>query len=79
MSVRSRGRRKLREVAEYARREGWEVVMVTELRAQEDGVVWLGQDEEAVVLVHSARAGLLLRGELMKAWSDEGMRRGRFL
>ena len=62
-------------MVEYARREGWEVVLVNELRAQVEGVVWLGQGEEAVVLVHSARAGVLLRGEVLKAWSDEGMKK----
>ena len=63
----------MREVAEYARRKCWDVVLLSEVRSEEKGVVWLGQDEETVAVVHSERAAVLLRGEALKAWSDGGM------
>ena len=49
MSVRVSGRRKLREVAEFMRKEKWDVVLLSEVRAPESGVVWLGQGEEGGV------------------------------
>ena len=56
----------MREVAEFMRKQGWDVVLLSEVRASEEGIVWLGRDEEAVVVVHSERAGVMMRGEVMK-------------
>ena len=39
MSLVARGRRKCREVAEYARWCGWDVVLLSEVRAEGNGVV----------------------------------------
>ena len=75
MAMRSGNRVKLREVAAFMRRQRWDVVLLTELRAVEEGVVWLGQDEEQVVVVHSERAGVMMTGEVMKGWSEGGMMR----
>ena len=66
MSLSSRRRWKLREVAEYAKRSGWDVVLLNEVWAEEPGVMWLGQGEEAVVVVHSEKVAVLMRGEVMK-------------
>ena len=46
-----------------------------EVRAEGEGIVWLGQGEEAVAVVHSEKAGVLLRGEMLKAWGDGGMQK----
>ena len=46
-------------MAERDRQERWEMVMLTELRADEEGVVWLGEAEERVVLIHGKKAGYL--------------------
>ena len=46
LSVRETNRRRMKSVAERVRQEGWEMVLLTELRADEEGVVWLGEDEE---------------------------------
>ena len=63
MSVENLRRRKLRLVAGYAEKSGWDVVLLSEVKARGKGVVWLGQDEKlVVVVVHSDRAGVLLRG-----------------
>ena len=66
MSMVSGRRRKARAVAEVARQSGWDVVLLSELRAEGDGVVWMGDDDHRVVIVHSRRAGVLLRGEMLK-------------
>ena len=46
LSVRETNRRRLRSVVERVRRERWEMVLLTELTADKEGVVWLGEDEE---------------------------------
>ena len=43
------------------------------MRADDEGVVWLGEEEQRVVIVHSKRAGVLLRGEALRWWCAEGM------
>ena len=62
-------------MAEVARKSEWDVVLLSEVKAEEEGVVWLGQDEERVGVVHSRRAGVLLRGEALRWWCAEGMRK----
>ena len=54
-------------MAERVRREGWEMVLLTELRADEEGVVWLG-----VVLIQGKKAGLMLRGEALENVGGRG-------
>ena len=48
------------------------MVLLTELRADEEGVVWLGEDEERVVLIHGKKAGVMLRGEALEKWVEGG-------
>ena len=72
LSVRETNRRRLRSVAERVRQERWERVLLTELRADEEGVVWLGEDEERVVLIHGKKAGVMLRGEALEKWVEGG-------
>ena len=72
LSVRETNRRRLRSVAERVRQERWEMVLLTELRADEEGVVWLGEDEERVVLIHGKKAGVMLRGEALEKWVEGG-------
>ena len=52
MSLGRRKKRKARAVAEYARRNGWEIVLLTEVWAENSGVDWMGEDEERVVFVY---------------------------
>ena len=75
MSVEERRKRKARAVAEYARKSGWDVVLLSEIRAEKEGVVWMGEEEERVAIVHSEKAGVLLRGDALKWWCEEGMKK----
>ena len=59
-------------MAERVRQERWEMVLLTEPRADEEGVVWLGEDEERVVLIHWKKAGVMLRGEALEKWVEGG-------
>ena len=73
--VRETNRRRLRSVAERVRQERWEMVLLTELRADEEGVVCLGEDEESVVLIHGKKAGVMLRGEALEKWVEGGQQK----
>ena len=75
LSVRENRRERLRRVVERIRSEGWEIVCLTELRADDCDVVWMGMEEHKVALVHSRKAGVLLRGEALKCWVEGGMRK----
>ena len=46
----------------YAEKSGWDVVLLSEVRAGRKGLVWLGQDERLVEISHSERAA----GEALK-------------
>ena len=72
MSVRESNRNRMRRVVDRIAREGWEVVCMTELRAESEGVVWLGEDECRVAVVHGRKSGVLLRGGALEAWINEG-------
>ena len=72
MSVRENNRERMRRVVGKVVHEGWEIVCLTELRAESEGVVWLGDDECRVVLVHGKKSGVLLRGSAMEKWVEEG-------
>ena len=65
MSMGMRSKRKARAVAEVARKQGWDMVLLMELRAERCEVVWMGE-EERVVIVHSEKAGIMMRGEVIK-------------
>ena len=73
MSLKSREKRKAREVAAYVKECGWDVVLLSEVLAEGEGVVWMGEEEERVAFVHSERAGVLLRGDVLQAWCEEGV------
>ena len=55
--------------------EAGEMVLLTELRADEEGVVWLGEDEERVVLIHGKKAGVMLRGEALEKRVEGGQQK----
>ena len=50
----------------------WEIALISEVRAKEQGVIWLGEDNEQVAVIHSQRSGIILRGDTLKAWVEEG-------
>ena len=60
MSLRGLWKRKAKLVAKMAHEQEWDAVLLTEISAEGDGVVWLGQDEELVAIIHSQRAAILL-------------------
>ena len=75
MSLRGLWKRKAKLVAQMAKEQGWDAVLLTEIKADGVGVVWMGQDEELAAIIHAEKAAILLRGELLKRWCDEGQKK----
>ena len=67
--------RRLRRVAERVTKKRWEIVLLTELRADEGEMVSLGEEEERAVLIHGRKAGVRLEGKALEAWMEEGKQR----
>ena len=74
MSLGTFNKRKLKTVAKYAVKNGWEVVLLSEVRADRKGVQWLGEGENRVAVIHSEKAGIMLRGELLRKWLSGGQK-----
>ena len=75
MSVRANNRDRMRRVADKIVKEGWEIVCLTEIRVECEGVVWMGEDECRVVMIHGKRCGIMLRGNAMEKWVQEGQKK----
>ena len=43
------------------------MVWLTELKAEEGGMVWLSEEEERLLLNHGWKAGVMLRREALEA------------
>ena len=71
-SVGTNNKRKLRSVAKYAEDNNWDAVLLSEVRAERNGVVWLGENANLTAVIHSSKAAVLLRGELLRAWCEGG-------
>ena len=64
MSVGANNKRKLRIIliAKYAEDNNWDVVLLSEIIADIDGVIKLGVNENLTAVVHSEKAAVLLKG-----------------
>ena len=51
------------------------MVLSTELKANEEGVVWLVENEERLVLLHEINAGVMLRREALENWLEGGQKK----
>ena len=61
MTMRDHNRKRLRSVCERIQWEEWEVVLLSALKADKNGMVLLGEEEECVV-IRAKKAGIVLRG-----------------
>ena len=73
MSLGQRWKQRARMVADRGRVHAWDAVLLTDVKADKEGVVWMGDEERRVVFVHGEKSAVLLRGEVMKAWVEGGM------
>ena len=72
MSLGTMNKRKARLVAGKAKKEKWDAVLLSEVRAEGEGVVWLGEGNDLTAIIFSEKAGVLLRGELLEGWCEGG-------
>ena len=49
------------------------MVLLTELRTEKGGMVWL--EDKRVVLIQGWKGRMILRGEALEAWVEEGPQR----
>ena len=75
LSLRESNRERLLRVLERVRMNDWEIVCLTELRAETSGVLWLGEGDDGVAIVHSNKVAVVMRGEALSLWRDEGQQR----
>ena len=75
LSVHERNRGRLRRVVTHTLREGWEVTLISELRAKTQGVIWLGEGQDQVAVVHSPKSGIILSGSALEAWVEQGQKK----
>ena len=75
VSLREMNRRRLRRMVEFAERKEWEIVLMSELSDDDEGVLWLGEGERQVAIVHGRRAGVMLRGGELRQWMEEGQKK----
>jgi exonuclease III len=73
MSLGTMNKRKAKSVAQYAIKNNWDAILLSEVKAQQGGIFWFGLDENLTAVVYSNRAAILLRGKLLKDWSDGGL------
>ena len=72
VSLRQRNRRRLREIAEKANKNNWDAVLLSEVNGEGQGTIWLGEDEKLIAIVHTNKAAILLRGQTLQAWCEQG-------
>ena len=72
MSVGTWNLARAKSVGSIAVKNKWDLVMLTEIRANQCGVVNLGSAEEPISIIFSNKAGILLRGDLLSDWISGG-------
>ena len=76
MSERKENGKKLRIMCEIVEVDGWDIVCVMGLQAEDSGMVLRGEEENRGLLVHSKRACEILRGNVLIEWTRKGQKRG---
>ena len=63
MSLNQSNRRKLKAVATYANNQKWDAVLLSEVNANGQGIVWLGSKEgnDLTAITYTNKAAILLR------------------
>ena len=74
LSMRINNRERLRRVVTRIEEEGWEIVLLSEILEERGGVIWLGDEGNRVVIVHSQKAAVVMRGEVAEKWIEEGQK-----
>ena len=74
-STRDHNRRRLRRIVDYISGKKWEIVLISELKADREGIIWMGDADDPMALIHSQKAGILLSGESLTKWTQQGQQK----
>ena len=70
ISLRENNRSRLKRTIGYIRKQKWEITLISEVRADGPGVIWLGKDDETTAVIHSQKTGIILRGSALNEWIE---------
>ena len=59
-----------RRACECIRRRRWEIVLVSEIRSDSYGTLWMGEGGSQIVIVYSKKICILMRGNMMRGWIE---------
>ena len=63
LSMRPNNRRRLREVANWCMIKKWRIVLISEIIADNAGVIHLGEGKRQTIIVHGKKAAIMLSRE----------------
>ena len=72
LSMRPNNRRRLREVANWCMMRKWRIVLISEIIADNEGVIHLGEGKRQTIIIHGKRAAIMLSREWAIRWQREG-------
>jgi len=72
LSMRPSNRRRLREVANWCMIRKWRIVLISEIVADNEGVIHLGEGKRQTIIVHGKKAAIMLSREWAIRWQREG-------
>ena len=70
VTLRENNRKRLRRTIGFIRKREWEITLISEVRAEGPGVIWLGKDEETTAVIHSQKCGIILRVSALNEWVE---------
>ena len=75
LSLRERNWERLLRVLERVKMNDREIVCLTDLRAETSWLLCLVEGDEGVAIVHSNKVAVVMRGESLSLWRDEGQQK----
>ena len=75
ISARDQNRNRLRRAVEHERRKKWNVVMFSEIRSEQEGVIWFGEQSDLAAVIHSQNCGILQPGDALEDWINCGQQK----
>ena len=64
----------MRRACQYIQRRGWEVTLLTEVRSETFGTMWLGDEISRMAVMHSKTTGIAIQGKALRSWVQDGQR-----
>ena len=74
VAVRQQNRERLRRALSYAGGKGWDILLITEIRSESEGVIWLGEGDGQTAVIHSSHCGIALLRRPLQQWCEGNKR-----